>query len=430
MILDTGSPLTFVTNAAALQSGLLKPEQAKQPALSGCGGQVTAKTLAIGKTQLRDFALLVLGSSRYRDAATGGGADRRHFRVFVFQPLSHGDRLRRQDRRTDAQRLPAGRHARRPDGASDEQPAQPPRSGSTRFVGMEVARPQPPTPPNKPAAATAGKPTQPEKPKPVMQEAQPGIEILRVYANSAAPRALESGGSAAVYRRPMDGYAGGLPGSGGPDTAGRKGEPARFASGADAAPYGDAPRRAVMKDGESLCAPIPRAYNAAGGRCRRVVTTRFITHFGTRQVGELLAYLATFPIKCRAGRADRTVLARIRAGVGAQQPAHRAVFFARDTECGGCARRGQPAHTPDRRPVHVNLNSYAFTTDKGDFEAMLRKASGLDKEAEQAQALQDALRLYPGELLPHYDSLWVCGGAPPTGGRVPACHAAACETAV
>ena len=60
MILDTGSPITFITNAAALKSGLLKAQQANQPALFGMRGQVTAKTIGVGKTLLNDFPLLVL----------------------------------------------------------------------------------------------------------------------------------------------------------------------------------------------------------------------------------------------------------------------------------------------------------------------------------------------------------------------------------
>ncbi len=60
MILDTGSPITFITNAAALKSGLLKAQQANQPALFGMRGQVIAKTIGVGKTLLNDFPLLVL----------------------------------------------------------------------------------------------------------------------------------------------------------------------------------------------------------------------------------------------------------------------------------------------------------------------------------------------------------------------------------
>ena len=134
------------------------------------------------------------------------------------------------------------------------------------------------------------------------------------------------------------------------------------------------------------------------------------THFRTRQVGELLAYLATFPDKV-SRREELIELFWPEYGQESGRNSLRiALCFLRgilnvaDTD----STDSPPvALTADR--VHVNLNSYAFTTDKGDFEAMLRKASGLNVAAEQAQALQDALRLYPGELLPHYDSLWVVG---------------------
>ena len=134
------------------------------------------------------------------------------------------------------------------------------------------------------------------------------------------------------------------------------------------------------------------------------------THFRTRQVGELLAYLATFPDK----------VSRREELIELFWPGYELESGRNSLRIALCFLRGMlnvaDADGADGAPipltadrVHVNLNSYAFTTDKGDFEAMLRKASRRSEDAEQAQALQDALRLYPGELLPHYDSLWVVG---------------------
>ena len=59
LILDTGSPLTFLSNPAAQRTGLITGDTAK-PTLFGMRGQVTAKTLETGGTQIRDFSLLVL----------------------------------------------------------------------------------------------------------------------------------------------------------------------------------------------------------------------------------------------------------------------------------------------------------------------------------------------------------------------------------
>ena len=59
LILDTGSPLTFLSNQAAQRAGLITAETSK-PTLFGMRGQVTAKTLDVGGAQISDFSLLVL----------------------------------------------------------------------------------------------------------------------------------------------------------------------------------------------------------------------------------------------------------------------------------------------------------------------------------------------------------------------------------
>src|SRR5688572_18895142 len=55
LIFDTGSPVTFFSNAAALKAGLLSAEQAKRPALLGLRGRTVAKTVEIGGTVVRDI---------------------------------------------------------------------------------------------------------------------------------------------------------------------------------------------------------------------------------------------------------------------------------------------------------------------------------------------------------------------------------------
>ena len=187
MILDTGSPLTFVTNAAALKSGLLKPEQAKQPALFGMRGQVTAKTLVIGKTRLRDFSLLVLDHPVIEtlqqvegpiDGILGFSFFSRYRMVIDYV----GKTVELTPNAYQPEDMLGSLMARLMNNQPSRRVLAP-----LGLWGMEVARPQPSTPANKPVATTAGKPIQQsKKPKPVLQEAQPGVEVLRVYANSAA----------------------------------------------------------------------------------------------------------------------------------------------------------------------------------------------------------------------------------------------------
>jgi membrane-associated protease RseP (regulator of RpoE activity) len=62
LILDTGSPLTFISLHAARQLGLLPPQQGKPAAVGGIamGGQVVLKSLAVGDTELKNLSALLL----------------------------------------------------------------------------------------------------------------------------------------------------------------------------------------------------------------------------------------------------------------------------------------------------------------------------------------------------------------------------------
>lgn len=63
LILDTGSPLTFISMHTARQLGLLPPQQGKPaPAVGGLamGGQVVLKSLAVGDTEIKNLNALIL----------------------------------------------------------------------------------------------------------------------------------------------------------------------------------------------------------------------------------------------------------------------------------------------------------------------------------------------------------------------------------
>lgn len=60
IIFDTGSPITFFSNAAAAKAGLITPQQAKAPGLMGMRGRVLAKTVQVGDAVMKDVQVMVL----------------------------------------------------------------------------------------------------------------------------------------------------------------------------------------------------------------------------------------------------------------------------------------------------------------------------------------------------------------------------------
>jgi predicted aspartyl protease len=60
LVFDTGSPITFFSNAAATKAGLITPEVAARPALLGLRGQVAAKAVALGEAEVKDLPVMVL----------------------------------------------------------------------------------------------------------------------------------------------------------------------------------------------------------------------------------------------------------------------------------------------------------------------------------------------------------------------------------
>ncbi len=62
LILDTGSPLTFISTGTARELGLLPPQQGKPAPIGGLalGGQVVLKSLAVGDTEIHDLNALIL----------------------------------------------------------------------------------------------------------------------------------------------------------------------------------------------------------------------------------------------------------------------------------------------------------------------------------------------------------------------------------
>lgn len=60
LVLDTGSPITFISNQAARRAGLLDAKAAQTPALLGMRGQIAARSFAVGSVPLSDFEVTVL----------------------------------------------------------------------------------------------------------------------------------------------------------------------------------------------------------------------------------------------------------------------------------------------------------------------------------------------------------------------------------
>jgi len=63
LILDTGSPLTFISLRTARQLGLLPPQQSKPAQQAGglaMGGQAVLKSLAVGDTEIKNLNALIL----------------------------------------------------------------------------------------------------------------------------------------------------------------------------------------------------------------------------------------------------------------------------------------------------------------------------------------------------------------------------------
>jgi hypothetical protein len=62
LILDTGSPLTFISMRAARQLGLIPPQQGKpsKPGMLAIGGQVVLKSLSVGETKSENLSALIL----------------------------------------------------------------------------------------------------------------------------------------------------------------------------------------------------------------------------------------------------------------------------------------------------------------------------------------------------------------------------------
>ena len=62
LILDTGSPLTFISMRSARQLGLIPPRQgsASKPGMLAIGGQVVLKSLSVGSAEIKSLDALIL----------------------------------------------------------------------------------------------------------------------------------------------------------------------------------------------------------------------------------------------------------------------------------------------------------------------------------------------------------------------------------
>jgi hypothetical protein len=60
MILDTGSPVTFISRKVAKELGLISADAANRPVLMGMGGQSTVKTVEVGGAVAKNLGILIL----------------------------------------------------------------------------------------------------------------------------------------------------------------------------------------------------------------------------------------------------------------------------------------------------------------------------------------------------------------------------------
>lgn len=140
----------------------------------------------------------------------------------------------------------------------------------------------------------------------------------------------------------------------------------------------------------------------AGLRARQIELA--VTHFETRKVGSLLAYLAYYGDRAHS----REVLAELlwpeedleatRDRFRQALSALRRVLEPPGTVSGSVLRA-------DRS--QVQLNAQAYTTDVADFEAMCQQAARAATIEEQVGLLRQAAQIYRGELLPGYYEGWI-----------------------
>jgi hypothetical protein len=60
LVLDTGSPITFISGRAARKLGLITPEAASRPTFMGMRGQTTLKSIRLGGAETTGLSVLVL----------------------------------------------------------------------------------------------------------------------------------------------------------------------------------------------------------------------------------------------------------------------------------------------------------------------------------------------------------------------------------
>lgn len=60
LVLDTGSPITFINNRAAKKTGLLDAKAAQSPVMLGMRGQTSTKSFAVGAAKVVNFEVTIL----------------------------------------------------------------------------------------------------------------------------------------------------------------------------------------------------------------------------------------------------------------------------------------------------------------------------------------------------------------------------------
>jgi DNA-binding SARP family transcriptional activator len=131
-----------------------------------------------------------------------------------------------------------------------------------------------------------------------------------------------------------------------------------------------------------------------------------ITHFESRRVALLLAYLAFYPERVHSREALAGALWPDEGAEATRERFRHALSMLR--------RLLEPQETPagsvlESDRLQVRLRPEAIVTDVAEFEACRRRARSAGSPGEQLRSLREAVETYRGELLPGFYEEWVLG---------------------